>query len=223
MGQVNHNKLIIQAAREVLKPLGLFQKGQSRTWIDDNGWFLIMVEFQPSNWEKGTYLNAGIHYLWGKKDYLSFDFGHRAKSFISFEDGNTDFFVAVKKLAEYGADKVLEYRAFQELEYAKKMILQRSGYTSDSNELYDKMMICGLSGDGEGAERYFTKLFTLIKDSTMSYDIKYREELSEKIRPLLNREAELKEYVKTCILEQRQFWHTKSSMKRLPEDLVLAL
>lgn len=46
------DQLIIRAARDVLKPMGLFQKGTSRIWIDDNGWFLILGEFQPSSWSQ---------------------------------------------------------------------------------------------------------------------------------------------------------------------------
>jgi len=39
-----HEKIIIRTAKDMLAPMGLFQKGQSRTWIDDNGWFLTIVE-----------------------------------------------------------------------------------------------------------------------------------------------------------------------------------
>lgn len=60
---MDHNKQIRQIAGAVLKPQGLFQKGNSRIWIDDNGWFLILVEFQPGSWAGGSYLNVGIHYL----------------------------------------------------------------------------------------------------------------------------------------------------------------
>ena len=70
MNEQNHNKIIMKAAREVLAPNGLLQKGQSRIWLDDNGWFFAVVEFQPSGWEKGTFLNVGMHYLWANKEYL---------------------------------------------------------------------------------------------------------------------------------------------------------
>src|SRR5690242_5082457 len=32
-------KAVGRAAREVLRPLGLVQKGRSRTWLDDHGWW----------------------------------------------------------------------------------------------------------------------------------------------------------------------------------------
>ncbi|MDG5809477.1 hypothetical protein P9869_44140 [Streptomyces ossamyceticus] len=40
-------RIITSAARESLKPLGLAQRGRSRLWIDDHGWWLGVVEFTP--------------------------------------------------------------------------------------------------------------------------------------------------------------------------------
>ena len=42
-GATNHNKIINQVAREILKPYGLFQKGQSRLWVDENTFYISMV------------------------------------------------------------------------------------------------------------------------------------------------------------------------------------
>src|SRR5687767_4381931 len=75
-----HSTLITAAAREILRPMGLFQKGRSRTWLDDQGWWVCVVEFQPSSWSRGSYLNVGCMWLWGVKDYISFDEGYRIES-----------------------------------------------------------------------------------------------------------------------------------------------
>ena len=40
-----HNKIINAAARKILAPEGLFRVGSSRTWIDDNGYFVIFSRF----------------------------------------------------------------------------------------------------------------------------------------------------------------------------------
>ena len=69
----DHNRDIAQAASAILKPIGCFRKGRSRTWLDDQGWWLGVVEFQPSSWSKGSYLNVAACFLWNEKDYLSFD------------------------------------------------------------------------------------------------------------------------------------------------------
>lgn len=72
-----HSKLIAAAARDVLKPIGLARKGRSRTWLDDQGWWLGVVEFQPSSYSRGTYLNVGLSWLWSGKNYPAFNFGGR--------------------------------------------------------------------------------------------------------------------------------------------------
>ena len=70
------SRLITAAAREHLQPIGLRRRGQSRSWFDDRGWWLIHVEFQPSL-NNGTYLNVGAMWLWANSDHWSFDDGYR--------------------------------------------------------------------------------------------------------------------------------------------------
>lgn len=80
-----HSRLLTHAARRHLRPLGLQQKGRSRSWVDDRGWYLIMVEFQPSGFSKGSYLNVGAHLLWRATPHPTFDIGHRVEDFVSYE------------------------------------------------------------------------------------------------------------------------------------------
>ena len=40
-----HSKIINQVCREVLIPLGVFQKGASRLYLDDNDYFFTVIEF----------------------------------------------------------------------------------------------------------------------------------------------------------------------------------
>ena len=109
-----HSKLLTAAARSALRPLGLVQKGRSRTWLDDQGWWLGVVEFQPSSYSRGSYLNVGVNWLWNPKDYLSFNYGHR----VHFDDGSQyveyesdeQFAPLAEKLATAAAEKVLHYR-----------------------------------------------------------------------------------------------------------------
>ncbi len=84
-----HSKILIQTAKTLLTPLGIVQKGQSRTWIDDHGWWVIMMEFQPSGWSKGTYLNVGVCWLWDRNNYLSFDVGDRINALLKLKKVNS--------------------------------------------------------------------------------------------------------------------------------------
>jgi hypothetical protein len=79
-----HDKLLAAAAKEILGPLGFRRKGRSRVWMADQGWWLIVVEFQPSGWAKGSYLNVAAHWLWLEQDFLSFDYGGRVEAFTGY-------------------------------------------------------------------------------------------------------------------------------------------
>jgi len=59
-----HGRVIADAARLALSPLGLARKGRSRTWLDDQSWWLGVVEFKPASRHPGTYLNVGLRFLW---------------------------------------------------------------------------------------------------------------------------------------------------------------
>lgn len=81
-----HNAQLAKAAKTHLGPIGMKRKGQSRVWFKDNGWWLGVVEFQPSSWSKGSYLNVAAMWLWNAKDYWSFDEGGRVEKFHEFKD-----------------------------------------------------------------------------------------------------------------------------------------
>jgi hypothetical protein len=70
-----HSKMLVAAGRAALRPLGFVQKGSSRLFYSDEGYWSCIVEFQPSAYEAGSYLNVGAHWLWTQEDYISFDFG----------------------------------------------------------------------------------------------------------------------------------------------------
>jgi hypothetical protein len=103
------SKVIQAAARSVLRPLGLVQQGRSRAWLDDQRWYLIIVEFQPGR-SQGSYLNVGCCWLWEPKDYVSFDVGHRVEQFESF-DSSEQFAPHAFRLTERAAKHVEDYRS----------------------------------------------------------------------------------------------------------------
>jgi hypothetical protein len=109
-----HDELIAQAAKTALGPLGCKRKGRSRIWLDDRGWWLGVIEFQPSSWTKGSYLNVGACWLWNEKDYLSFDNGpddqgSRIEAFHEYKEGE-DFSGHAKVLAGKAANAIISLR-----------------------------------------------------------------------------------------------------------------
>lgn len=97
----NHDRIIAKCAKDVLYPIGLRRKGRSRTWFSDHGWWASVVEFQPSAWSKGAYLNVAAHWLWSDSDYISFDFGGRVSGFVAYDsdDGFEDEMSSMAKSA----------------------------------------------------------------------------------------------------------------------------
>src|SRR5262249_40202190 len=95
--------------RKILKPLGLTQKGRSRFWRDDRQWFVIGVEFQPSSWSRGSYLNVGCNWLWQVNEHFAYDVGGRVNSFVRF-DNSEQFGVVTEELAYKAAEEIKRYR-----------------------------------------------------------------------------------------------------------------
>ena len=72
-------------------------------WILDRHWFLGIVEFQPSGFGKGSYLNVCAHLLWHPNaESLSFDIYQRVPDFINYIDDD-QFAPLADKLAQSGA------------------------------------------------------------------------------------------------------------------------
>ena len=82
--QSEHGRLITAAAKAALRSHGFKRRGQSRVYIADNRFWLTMIEFQPSGYSKGSFLNCYAHWLWGSNDH-SFDYGGRVNGFVPFE------------------------------------------------------------------------------------------------------------------------------------------
>jgi hypothetical protein len=66
------------AGRRFLGDLGMCRRKSSpRLWWLDRGWWLINVEFQPSSWSVGSYLNVGLQHLWAVCDHRTFEYSSR--------------------------------------------------------------------------------------------------------------------------------------------------
>lgn len=120
---VVHNKIIKSVCKDILLPAGIFQKGTSRVYFDDNGYFLTMIEFQPSSWSSGTYLNIGLSFLWYERDYFAYDFSPfiaaRAMDYVDYKN-DEQFGRAIKQYAETALKHALNFRNLRNIDYAKQ-------------------------------------------------------------------------------------------------------
>jgi hypothetical protein len=171
------NRLIAVAASAVLRPLGSFQKGKSRIWLDDRGWWLGVIEFQPGGFSKGSYLNVAACWLWYEKDFLSFDYGDRVESFHPFE--NVDQFQpTAAHVAKRAGETLLALRSrFANIDSTARVLKD-----TDRNSIwynYHAGIAAGLVGDAETTQARFG----LVLKQNPSAD--WIRELHERVHELL--------------------------------------
>jgi hypothetical protein len=151
-----HGRLIAAAAKAALLPLGCKRKGRSRLWIADQRFWVIVTEFQPSGWQKGSYLNVGAMWLWSVKEYWSFDYGHRVEDFIPFHD-KRQFAAAAADLAARAADEVRGLRQkFYGPEAIAHHLVADAGGTIWST--YHAAVASGLVGHLDTARKLFRQI-----------------------------------------------------------------
>jgi len=176
----DHNKLIAAAAKEALKPLGLRREGKSRLWYDDHGWWCIVVEFQPSSWSRGTYLNVGVSWLLYEHAYWTFDVGYReqgfepAKTVTKFADALTSVVDHARRSIQFYRDRFAtiaqaheHYRSHESQGHYPVMV---DGHWY----AYHAAVIAALAGDIDAARRSFTDLLALERRWNWQQGLYYR-------------------------------------------------
>jgi hypothetical protein len=159
---VDHNRDITAAARAILRPIGCVQKGRSRTWLDDRGWWVAVVEFQPSAWSKGSYLNVAACFLWSEKDYLSFDDPAGDRSWFDATEGQS-FLDKANILASQARDAILELRR-RHSSIASSAASLTSKPQLDNHGHFHAAVAHGLSGDSTAARTHFHAAMNLNTD-----------------------------------------------------------
>lgn len=155
MAKVNeHGKIIAAAAKAALQPLGLKRKGQSRVWYSDQRFWIIAVEFQPSGWSKGSYLNVSIKWLWHSG--AGYDFSDRPVDFIPFESAE-QFTPLVESMAARAAQEVEAWKErFKTFADICQYLMAQA--RDDSWPIYNAAIATGLAGDERISRRYFQRL-----------------------------------------------------------------
>jgi hypothetical protein len=208
--QLPHAKIIHRVAKELLLPMGILQKGVSRLWIDDQRWWIIIIEFQPSDWGRGTYLNVGAHWLWHEQDFYSFDFGNRIDSFIKYIN-DMQFEDQFRKIIEKAVGEVKKYRnKFQNIHKVANILQKYPNMTSWN--LFHAGIACGLDNQRITAKRLFTQL--LEEESFLHLDKKdieliWHRKLKERtsyLLPLLEKPELFSQIITQSIINSRNIY-----------------
>lgn len=159
-----HNRLIAEAANNILAPLGFRRKGRSRTWLRDHGWWVTVVEFQPSAWAKGSGLNVSAHWLWIDQAHLSFDYFECWETFVEYAS-DAQFRPVAAHLAQSAAQEANRLRQiFTSIEAAAAVLAAKERELPPRGQgswpAYDAGMAMGLSGQTGEA----TALFKSVRD-----------------------------------------------------------
>ncbi len=151
-----HNKLLKKIAREFFAEHGIVQYGSSRIFIDDRQWYTIIIEFQPSSWSKGSYLNVAVDFHFYPRDYFAYRQVVRETAFEEFQD-EAQFAAAIHTMCELALRRVLLYRqSYRDLPTALKSLKKESD--KDAWSFYDLATVYGLLGDENAARRYYRKV-----------------------------------------------------------------
>ena len=157
-----HSQFLATAARSVLQPMGMVRKGRSRVWLDDHSWWACVVEFQPSSWSGGTYLNVGCMWLWQAKGHISFDEGHRVEQFSKFHN-EQQFESLAASLAQQAATEVLRYRKL--FPTVHEVCAYYSRHHPDGFwPTFNAAMSCALAGKPDKAHRLFGRVIDFQSD-----------------------------------------------------------
>ena len=203
----DHSKVIAQVARDTLAPLGIFQRGRSRTWIDDHGWWIVLIEFQPSGFSKGSYLNVGAMWLWHEKDYFTFDVGDRIGKFVDYVD-EIQFRPEVVKLASAAKAEVLRLRRkFVSIHDAARHLPGQARRSGNRWTELDAAIALGYVGKTFRARWLFNRIERI--KPTQEWEHLVREK-ARGFAETVDRPADFRRYVKQTI------WRTRNLLK-LPE------
>jgi hypothetical protein len=158
-GATPDNRIIARAGREILRPMGLTQKGRSRVWLDDRSWWLGVVEFQPSAWDRGSFLNVGVMWLWKPGDAHTVYFGlsHRIEGFVAFES-EQQFEPEARRLATRAAEEIERYRSELSDIAAAAAILRREASEKPGWPAWYAAVALALAGDTVEAARHFRRV-----------------------------------------------------------------
>ncbi|MFJ2095042.1 hypothetical protein ACIOEW_38230 [Streptomyces sp. NPDC087901] len=169
-------RIITSAARDSLKPLGLAQRGRSRLWIDDHGWWLGVVEFTPAR-IAGSGLYVGAMWLWHDVDHLAFhvDAVRVGSELFRNEDQFTSLALELSRQAAANVTALRE--KFAGLPDAARYLTSRpvrQGFLWDS---FDAGIAAALVGDADTARDYFERV--LREDALVPWEVDAHEKARE--------------------------------------------
>ena len=207
--QNEHGRLIAAAAKAALAPLGCRRVGQSRCWISDEGSWIIFVEFQPSGWSRGSYLNVWPIWLWLR--YGGNDHHPRPAEFIEFENA-IQFTPLIENMAVIAAQTVLSFRSrFRTLNDVDRFFAER--ISQDGFPVYRAAITAGLVGNISTAQKLFSRMEKLDAENYEPW-MKLKAECAA-LAALLDDPIQYRSALRTVVAERRQQFKLRADVEFL--------
>lgn len=140
------------------------------------------------------------------------------------------FQTKIEEFAKIGLRKVIEYRKFNDMNYAKKCLEQKaSGIPNNQRfwEVYDMAMICFLMGNFENGLNFFEKFLNILKKSFYAGNvyIEWHETFYNHciyhIKPYLTSKEAAQKMVLDMIKRRRNYFNSKPSFKKMSKEIFL--
>ena len=200
-----HDKIIANAAKTALRPFDFQRKGRSRLWFFDHSWWLAVVEFQPSSWSKGSYLNVAAHWLWMDIGTISFDFGGRLEGFEEYTS-DEQFAAVMARLADSAAEEARRFATmFSSLTDTADILLEqvrieaRQAPAHPGWMAYNAGVAAGLTGRNNDAAEMFGRVLNRSRDQTSLLHLR-----AERMSNLTSDAAKFRQEATSTILRQRE-------------------
>ena len=200
------SKPILAAATATLIPHGLVRITKPPLFVDDRGWFAIVVQARSHRSKPAAMLDVAVDFHWYVRAHFAYSLGGRvvdpAVGHGDFEFGATPAQVKSKARAmmELAQRQVTAYRdQLKGLESARAAIVTALE-PSDPWRLYDAALIEALAGDAGAARGRLEALRAIRHEAPWFTELKARAALLE---PVLSRPAALAEALGPIIAEAR--------------------
>ena len=204
-------KIVNEVARATLGPLGLVQRGRSRVWFDDHGWWITVVAFDSSGFGQGSYLHVAPDFLWNDRAYFSYNHGRRLAGFIPLDEPS-QFRAEIERVSRLAVERVLEYRRdFPDISSWAKALTG----PPRSWELFDSAIANALAGNESRARQVLTAL----RDEDLKDDVEWVRERGTRAAELLRLLDDRAEFVDEIARSVDRF---RDALRLQPRKLELA-
>lgn len=203
--------LVNKAAQDILGPLGLKPKGNQGTWLDDQRWWLVVVEFRPEAWSKGIYVNLGWMWLFFPQASVATHGGRQHFMFIPYAN-EEQFRRPATDMCQAVAAKVKDIRQqFDGLHAARDHLIAHID-PQNALSLYHAAIVCGLTNAPRDADR----LFGMIESGPWKRD--WENLLKKRAQECRAKAADAAAF-KNCVVTLVNNSRTALKLERVPNPL----